>query len=545
MKSKIIILLLIVLPVCLGAQDNTEVDSTGIATEQVEVIKNYEAIIQQAVQKPISPKTLDKNPIVINYKYDIQSEAKLDFERPDEVVRPLTFNESNRTEDIKDGSIYGGYGNLKTLTLGAAYHYYIEDWLEAGFKFDHMSANDETLPFQKFNNNEGQLYASYFLNKKTKLGFDALYRTSDHFTESPIPGDTTGASNQPIDQLGAYLNLSSHVFEKSGLSFRSRAGIIKTDQSQDSTTETRMHIELNIYKKINDKVQFELPFEFNNYSFEFEQLNTTEEISTSDFNIAPRVSWQTDRYNAEAGLQYINAKDTSFFFPILDFYFPEVFEEVDVHFYTASEFVRNGLSYLSGVNPYYRTDLSTYSPNFTASINLALIRQVQDFRFSLQASYIDYTGDDIHFDRSDTNRAVVSDLDRNEFAIQPSISFNKGILNAEINYRHNIFLGNQDNLLFYRPQSILGARLTQNLLGGKLKFVQDMRYVSSRKHAHPSDDDRLLDAYFDLSISADVVISKDLSVFARANNILAQEYQLWYTHPVFERQIWAGLRFNL
>ena len=134
--NKFILITILFFCYCLKAHSQ---DTTSIATEKVEVIKNYEAIIQQAKKKKLSEEALEKKMIDIEYKYQINSEAQLDFDRPEEIIRPVSYNEEQaRKEDIKDGSIYGAYGNLSSLNFGAAYHYYIEDWINAGFKFDHF-----------------------------------------------------------------------------------------------------------------------------------------------------------------------------------------------------------------------------------------------------------------------------------------------------------------------------------------------------------------------------------------------------------------------
>jgi len=184
------------------AQEASPQDSSSIATEKVEVIKNYEAIIQQAKEKEVGLNEKTKDPVVINYSYSIDNRAQLDFERPEEVVRPLTYKSDHIDKDVKDGSFYGGYGNFKTLSLGAAYHYYIEDWLEAGFSYDHLSADNTERSYQKFNTNRGKFYASYFLGKKTKAGVEGIFRSSDHYSFNGVPTDSVSPVQLPVEVIG-------------------------------------------------------------------------------------------------------------------------------------------------------------------------------------------------------------------------------------------------------------------------------------------------------------------------------------------------------
>ena len=526
------------------AQETSSQDTSKIATEKVEVIKNYEAIIQQARQKDIKLNPVEKETVKIDYNYKIKSEARLDFDRPKEVVRPLSFNERNTQEDIKDGSIYGGYGNFKSLNAGLAYHYYIEDWIEAGIKYDHFSADDTALPFQQYNNNEALIYASYLLNKKTKIGIDGVYGSSDHYTNQETPEDNI-VTQQALDKIGGHFNLASNVFESVGLAFRARAGFEQIKQDADAAKENKFSAEANLFKSFGDNIHLELPFVYTSYTAEVGDSVKVRIAKTYDINLAPKVRIEADKYNAALGVQYINAKDTSFIFPIIDIYISDIYESLDIQFYTQSSFNRNSIGFLSDINPYYRTDLSNYSPNFMASYNLKLIYRMRDLKASLNMAYADYTGDHIFFDRSDTNRAIANGLDRNEIAFRPVVEYNKGLLSAQLSYDYRIFLDNTGSLAFYRPKSHIQLITGQSLNNGKIKLGQQLNYVSARKHAHPDDNDRTLDAYLDLSLTADIVIMKSLSLYFRASNLLGQDYEIWYGHPVFQRQIWGGLRINI
>ena len=97
----------------------------------------------------------------------------------------------------------------------------------------------------------------------------------------------------------------------------------------------------------------------------------------------------------------------------------------------------------------------------------------------------------------------------------------------------------------YRPESVLDLNITEVFLDSKLKLSQRFNYSSSRKTFHQLDEDKKLGSYFDISLMLDLRINKSFSVYARALNVLASEYELWYGHPVFKRQIIAGLKLNI
>lgn len=527
---------------CLVSKNLLAQDTTAIATEKVEVIKNYEAIIKQAQRKSIKTQVPVTEQRKIDFNYALKSEAKLDFERPNEVIRPISYDPVRKTEDIKDGNAYASYGNYNTLGLGAAYHYYIEDWLDLGFKADHFSAKDNSLPHQKFNTNTAKLYGSYYLGRQTKAGAEFRFKSFDHFSPFTTSMDSLEATEQAFRSYGGALNISSNIFESAGLSLRARLDYDKLKQTEDVVDESLFKGEVNLLKKINDDIAFEIPAEYRHYSLNVLDISRG---SLSDILLRPNIRYRAENYSAKFGIEYIKADSLGFVFPILDFRIDDVYAGISVKLFTSSRYNRNSLHYLSGIDPYYITTETPMDVNYLRSYNLELSRSYKQMTFTILASYNDYTGDDMHIDRENINRNLVQGLDRNEWRIRPQLKYTTNSLTAQLGYTYNIFLDGTENIILYRAKSSLTANLEESFLGGKIKLQQGLNYSSSRNIAHPSDEDGLLDSYWDLSASVEISVVKNIQLFARGTNLLATEYDIWYNHPVFTRQFWAGFSFNL
>lgn len=527
---------------CLVTQSLMGQDTTAIATEKVEVIKNYEAIIKQAQRKTIKTQAPVIEKRAIDFNYTLKSESKLDFERPDEIIRPISYDPKRKTEDIKDGNAYASYGNYNTLGLGAAYHYYIEDWLDLGFKADHFSAKDNTLPHQKFNTNSGMLYGSYYLGRQTKAGAEFRYKSFDHFSPIFTSMDSIEATEQAFRSFGGALNLSSNIFESAGLSLRMRLDYDKIEQTVDVVDESLFKGEINLLKKINDVVAFEIPAEYRHYSLNVLDLSRG---SLSDILLRPNLRYRADNYSVKVGIEYIKADSLGFIFPIIELRIDDVYAGISVKLFTSSRYNRNSVHYLSGIDPYYISTETPMDVNYLRSYNLEISRSYKELTFSILASYNDYTGDDMHIDRANINRNLVQSLDRNEWKINPKLKYTSNILTAHLGYTYNIFLDGTENIILYRPKSSLQISLEESLLDGKLKLQQGLSYSSSRNIAHPADEDGLLDPFWDLNASIELSVVKNVQLFVRGTNLLANEYDIWYNHPVFTRQLWAGFSFNL
>lgn len=541
MKYLYITFFLLIAMLC-SKQSNGQTDTTSIATEKVEVVKNYEAIIQQAKRKKLDLPMPDIDKKSISFDYTLRSEAQLDFDRPKELIRPISYKPERTIQDIKDGNFYASFGNFRTLGLGGAYHYYIEDWLDLGFKADHFSARDNALPFQKFNTTSGKVYGSYFLSKQIKTGAEFRYKGFDHFSPVTIAEDSIAATEQSFQSFGGAVRFSSNFFESAGFSLRGKLDYDLLKQTVDDTKESLFKAEINVLKGLSDRLAFELPLEFRNYRL---TLDSATDNSVRDILLRPQLRFREALYSAKAGIEFIRADSTNFIFPLIDLRLEDIYGGISVRAYTSSDFHRNSMHFLSSVNPYYQTRTTLLDVNYLRSYNLELSRDWQNWRFSLRGSYHNFKGDDMHIDRANINRAVVTSLDRKAWEINPTVSYSDKWVDMKLSYHLNLFLGNTKDNLFYRPGSLLNFEIRESLLGSRIKLFQEINYLAERNTAHPSDEDGILDSAWDLSLGVDIQVVKNISVYARASNVLNADYALWYNHPVFERQLWAGLRFNL
>lgn len=532
-------IILFFLPVITFAQ-SVDPDTSSISTEKVEVVKNYEAVIQQARAKKIPVALPDEQKRPISYSYELKSEIKLDFERPTEIIRPVRYSTPRKPDpDIKDLSLYGSYGNYKTLSAGAAYHYYIEDWLDAGFRFDHFSADDTALPFQKYNTNDARFYASYFLTPKTKARVQLRYNNNNHYTEAP-ESDTVDIIRHKFEGYGGDFEIANSSFEKLGIAIRARASYDILKQKQDGTQESRFKLESNLYKKINDKISLELPLLYSNSKFESLLLNA----DFYDLIIAPSLDISLEKAELDAGIEFIRNDTSTFVFPLLDLELLDIYEGINLKLFTTSTYRRNSMFYLSEQNAFYRTDFSPLTAYYLRSYNINVNKNINDFILGMTFSFNDYTSDDMHMDDPESNRFIVSSIYREEWRLSPGLSYNTDQLHFDISYHYNIFTGATKDMLLYRPRTMLELNASQKLLNGKLIFGENLVYNSTRNITR-SENNGELQSFVDLSLTADIILSKNIQVFARSSNLLASEYSIWFGHPVFERQIWAGLRINL
>lgn len=528
--------------VCLAVFSTSAIyaqDTTAIATENIQVIRNYEAIIQQAKRKKVAVQKENSTLEAINFSYEINSNVNLDFERPEPVVRPKTYQlEDVTSKDLYDGRIYGGYGNYKSLTLGGGYHYYIEDWVEAGVKFDHMSANDSNFEFQKFANSDGELYFGYYLNSQNKV--KALVRGGNSRHYSPLISEQDSAIQHNYNNYGATLSFDHNSFEKTGISLRTRLSYDQIKQTIDTTLENKFNAHLNLLKKINNEIALEIPFNYSTYNF-----SSSIDTSYSDLSLSPFVRYYGNNFNLNIGAQFIFTGDDNFFFPTVRLEVPKIVEEVDLTLYTEGQYSRLNMSNLSDIIPYYQTALTPLTPSFIKTYNLQVNRQIGFANAGLKISFNDYVNDIQIVDLTTDTRPIVESISRNELSITPSLKMKNE--NNEFNFsvRYNLFLNVPQDSLTYLPSFEIDLSASHYFINRKLRLFESLSFNDNR---NLSISDNLLveplKSFLDLSLGLEYRIIKSVGVYARGTNLLANSYSMWYRHPVFERQFWGGIKVD-
>jgi len=525
---------------------SAQIDSMAIQAEKVEVVKRYEASILQARKKKISFEIEEKTHSPISYNYNVTTEKVIDFERPDPEIKALGYKGDPVTNpDLKDGYIYGAYGTHRTINAGAAYHYYIEDWLDAGFKVDHLSAQDTIDRYlSKMSQTQADVYLGYYLGAQSKVSLGGYTKLANHNSDN---FSIDALSTLPINKFGGDINFSHNSFEDKGFSVRVDAGYDYAIHKEDRDINDKiMKGGLDIFKSINDKLSVNLPFCYQR--LQASNLDTSE-LKVSDLMIEPNVRLKGQNYNLKAGVQYITGDSASYIFPIVDLTMTAIAAGIDLRLYTESEYMRNSLYNLSEINPYYYARSSDYSPSYKRSYNLAASYPLLDFIFQLGIGYNQYDNA-VNFNESFERRGIATFLDRDELAITPEVSYSLD-KNITVNLRgvYNFFLTEFDPVinLTYQPKFKLKLESEQLLFDNKLVLNQNLVYNSSRNvrietwgFSNPS-----VDAFLDLSVQARYRISPSFDVFVKGTNLLGSDYYVWNRQDVFQQQIWGGLKFRI
>ncbi len=547
-------------------------DSTSIASEKVEVVKRYQASILQSNRKEIPFQKEETSKAPLSFNYNLTGEKIIDFERPDPEIRPIGFKGSTEVrKKMLNGYVYGGYGAHKTLPAGAAYHYYIEDWIDAGFRIDHFSAESsksiETLNGQfnsAYRDIQSSLYLGYHLGEQTKIRLEGDY---DFNNRNVLVSDSTDLN---VRKLGGDFTFDHNVFEDNGFAVRLGAGYHSGFYSLDNFKDNSFTGKLNLIKQVTETITAELPVSFVRTAVN-DSLSVLDSTSFVDLILQPNVRFRGQNFNAKVGLEYITNDVSTFFFPIIDLSMDRVISILDLRIYTESEYRRNSMYNLVDDVPYMISAVADYSASYVRSYNINPSADYLNFTFGLNLAYRTYVND---FNPSATSQDFITSplslsgrynliyLDREEFRISPSVSWsNKENLSFNLQYNHNIFL--TDSLgLFNKPSSTLSLTGEQKLLKSKLTFSQDLNLIGKRTHSAinnfgliPVQELVVLSTYLDLGLGIKYRINDHIDISFRGVNLLQDNETVnidsevdyateWLGYPILGRQFWGKLKLR-
>lgn len=532
-----------------------QIDSTGLESETVSVVKSYEAQIQRAQQRKINVEAPIKKKVNTSYSYKLNNKTDIDFEREDPVIRPLTFSDDNEVvPDEKDGILYGAYGNNRTIKLGGAYQYYIEDWLDSGIQIDHhsnKSINTVSQYSPSTNITKGRLYASYFLSKRTKIGIEG--RGALETREAFIVPDINSSEmifDLPTNIYGGALNFSHTSFERLGLALRSRLSYDRMQQTIEretnlSTTENLLSIDNNLFKKINDNISIESDVNVRRITLNTDETN----LSSNDLILRPQIRYKSDFISAKIGAEVIRGNENNYLFPIVNIGVVDIYESIDVRFYTDSDYSRSDMQYLNRVNPFITYNLNSIRPIYEQNYNLLISRNMNVIEPSLEFTYSRFINEIQFVNFSDINTLMsslfeIEYLDRSELSFTPRVTVGNDIVNMDLNFTYHHFLNTDAADILYRPQYEIGFTARETLFSDKLTLCQGIVYSAKRFGRNSNGLNSELDPILDISLTLDYQLSNTFTIYGEAYNLLDSPYEVWNGIDNYGRQFWGGIRFK-
>lgn len=532
-KTYPVLIILLMVGATVSGQENLPVN-------QIEVIKDFDARLNEAEKLPIQAALPLLDSTALQYAYTIESQSP-SLQYPSPVLRPLAM-QVPKSDPYYKGVLRAGGGAPNSLLFSGAYQFVSNEVASVHASFEHLSANKKKVDYQKFRSNAFQLDGSWYAPSDL-LQVDGLirYRQNDDYYYGY---DHTDSLAMDFDD---YLH-NLKRFDM-GVTFRS-PGQLSGDirykaqfhfnhlQNNADIVENGVLIHLLGEKYLNEflPVQLEIITDFTGFEGSRKQ-------DLNNFVFKPSFGILKDNFSIHAGLAITAHKDEYFFFPDVLGSYALAGERAILFAGVKADFKKNNFARLVEYNPWVLPDIdslrNTQSWNFFAGLK----GKVAGINYSGKFSYIDTRDLALFLPNIDDARKfdVLYD-DGNIVQFEAAISGEVLTdLNAGARIFKNVYDLDNEERAWHLPSTEVQFFANFQALDRKLFLSSTLSLANGVAFLNEENDIDRLNNRLDLSLKGDYYFKENIGAFLMLNNILGNKYQRWQNYPTFGAQIIGGV----
>ncbi len=186
---------------------------SGVSQEQVIVVKEYEATIQDAQRVTIQPSIPEVEEIKPKLSYTIPQQDFKDILFETNPLKPVSMSKE-KLEKFNSSYIKIGFGSQLMPIAQLAYNDNKTKDLKFGIFYNHLSAREFKVKNQRFSDDEAGVYLKY-LPKKTELGVNFTFRNyRTHFYGTMADTLLTDSVIKPKNVRQVFRNYDAQVYLK-------------------------------------------------------------------------------------------------------------------------------------------------------------------------------------------------------------------------------------------------------------------------------------------------------------------------------------------
>jgi hypothetical protein len=347
---------------------------------------------------------------------------------------------------------------------------------------------------------------------------------------------------QNITLRGGYKNTKP---TESGISYNPNIEL-NLFTSKDQVNETNAIIELPFDKVINDNFSAKLALKADITSYSTKNfLPANIKLSNSIVQINPAVNYYSELFKLHGGITFAwNNKK----YELL----PDIYAEIPVKDKIFSiqagwigRLVKNNYRNLAAINPYLSPlsfQLNTKETEYYGGIKASVAKH---FNFSAKAGLVNYKDLPLFINDTLANEKsflVSNETSINNFRIHGDFSYinqDKFSLTGGINFNGYTSLNKNARAWHTIPVEITAAlrwwALKTVLIKSDLRFFEGSNYLAKGNIAKP------MAGGTDLSAGVEFKITKKISIWGDANNILNSKYERWHNYEVYGANFMGGV----
>ncbi|MDP4819426.1 MAG: hypothetical protein NWR67_00350 [Saprospiraceae bacterium] len=519
----------------------------NLATEQVDVIKNFDARLADSERFRLNPKLPPLDSSSKRMDYLIQSRVP-SIAYPAPRIKPLAYATDQQAKQYA-GFLQAGAGYPLSLYLDGGYQLSTTDKSDVGIAIRHHAANnDSRLANQRFQYSQGSLNGKLFLDQGIAVKGGATYtRDEVHFYGYHDQNQDRDSSNllafdrEAVRQRFSVLDL--HAGVSNG---EQTIGDLNYDVNLDgyfmrdnyASSENNFTLDVRAKKWIQKKNPLELQLVADLTRF---RDTTTQKLN--NFYFSPSYTLHTDALRVKLGARVASSADQFFFFPAVEASLGLVGNVVHLFAGAEGNLVQNNFRSLSDYNPFLVSNpelRNTSYYHFYAGAKGAF----SGLDYHAQLGYKATTDLALFQPNHDTIPRFLALYD-NVNIIQLSVGLSGQIFD-------NLSLHGTLNQQVYRPENQEKAWLlptfslqvgaVYRMLDDKLSLRANLFAENGLPYLDAEGQAQRLNALFDISAGAEYQFAENIGLFLNVNNLANNRRQRWTGYPVFGVNALGGIR---
>jgi hypothetical protein len=519
---------------------------TELPSEQVQVVKDFDARLEQAERLSMAPQLPPFDTTQLEYDFIIQ-ERILDYDYNSPKIRAIGVP---RSESIPAYSTYAlaGYGipnsplgNFNTTISGEDYRFFID---ANHYGVDNRN-NVETQFLSETNFQLGGQYQFHDL-LAVKGGLQYTFNVNDLYG---YDSEIDSFSREDAARRFSTWQTNLAVFSPEATSWGFSYGVDFNYRNYSDNLESNENLTALdgvLRWEINEKNIFNLDIESDFLSwenFKNQELN--------NFILRPTYTYQANRWSVEAGVFWAKAGEENILYPELMAQFALMDQKLVAFAGLSGNVQAQGFHHLTLRNPYYRPDsLSPLNNTWSLDIFAGVKGRMQQLTYQFSASYqqvnqlaffgpytTDFSGYDSRFFATLFDDGSITELSLyTSYPVTPKLT-------TSLNLSQKFVQLDQLEEPIHLPTFTTNLRTEYTIFNPSSTIWLDLRYQNGVSAISGSNLDEIeqLDGLFDISIGADYFFSEHWGAFVHVYNATNNTRQQWINYPIIGRNVLGGL----
>lgn len=522
------------------AVDTTQVDSvTFIKTDNVDVIKAFEAKLSEATMLTINPRPLVTTPPLTRFSYDVTI-IPYEIKYPDPVIKPVAMK-PDPAKESDHTFIKLGYGNLKNPYARVRTTQLFSDIYLWNFSADYSRAdNSSDIAFQKHQDIRfaTDIATTLMETARIQVGVSGDFNNRYFYRDDINAALSEDERKRNLNRIGVTASVFNAYENATLLDYKIDISSSLLDINDIDQTESNSVLSVELTKQRKDNIRFTLSGDLD--------FNSAYEDSDLLFQVDPQVSFSSRKLLTTIGIDVINADGRTSFFPNVEL--SAAIQPRRLHAYIGSEqtYRRNNLHSLVSENNYLLSS-NGLSTQINRNIYGGVKGNLGHVTYDARAGYRLIDDMAIYYTAltDSLGRFNAETVDADAIFVEGSLAYtleNGVSIGGDLNY--NVYSNTSVDDLFHIPQLMVNAFSSVSLLENKLSLRSDLHFrdavtVSEREGTSS------LSEIIDLSVEAHFYPTQKIGVYLKGMNLLDKDNRFLQGYQRYPLQLQGGLIVKL